>query len=225
MLSMRDGTKIELWRYEPPGKTLPGVAFVFHGNGELIDYSLATYEWLASLGYRSYAMEYRGYGGSEGWARTSSLMTDVEDVLHYVETQERLEPQKILSFGVSVGTGLAAYLASLTQSHGLIMIAPYTSLKQVALTRPYLRHLVPFMWNEINTAQYVSALRDSCVIAAHGTADPVIGVENTERLASVVANHSTFRPIFFSGAGHLGFHTVREQLANAMLGCALTPFN
>lgn len=97
----------------------------FHGNGEIV----ADYDEMGPLFSRSginlLAVDYRGYGRSNGSPSVSTMMTDCHRILDYV--QQWLHRQNhtgpLLIMGRSLGSASALELASKYQDvvHGLII--------------------------------------------------------------------------------------------------------
>lgn len=80
----------------------------FHGNGEAVaDYIPFMTDAFSHLGLNSLFVEYREYGGSTGEAKLVTMLGDGEAVMHAA----RLSPEKVISFGRSIGSLYAIELA------------------------------------------------------------------------------------------------------------------
>jgi uncharacterized protein len=79
------------------------------------------------LNYDVYMLDYRGYGKSEGMITNEELLyQDLQTV--YDELKSKYDESKIVVLGYSIGTGLAAKIASVNNPKLLILQAPYYSL-------------------------------------------------------------------------------------------------
>ncbi|HEV2079413.1 MAG TPA: alpha/beta fold hydrolase [Allosphingosinicella sp.] len=76
------------------------------------------------------AFHYRGYGPSGGKPSAAALLEDAP-LLHDL-ARERLQPEKLVVVGISLGSGVAAGLAARRPVDGLILVTPFDSLKAVA---------------------------------------------------------------------------------------------
>lgn len=80
--------------------------------------------------YAVAAFHYRGYGPSTGATAASHLLDDAPFL--YDLAAERYRPSRVVLFGQSLGSGVAAGLAARRPTAGLILVTPFDSLKEVA---------------------------------------------------------------------------------------------
>jgi pimeloyl-ACP methyl ester carboxylesterase len=80
---------------------------------------------------------YRGYGGSEGAPSEAALSADA--LAWYDYAAREIKPNKILTLGRSLGSGVAVHLAAERPVGGVILAAPYSSLVHVA------KHYYPWL--------------------------------------------------------------------------------
>jgi pimeloyl-ACP methyl ester carboxylesterase len=73
---------------------------------------------------------YRGYAPSSGRAAAADLTTD--SLAIHDEVVRRFPRRAIIAVGFSVGTGVAAFLATRRDLSGLILVTPFDSLRDVA---------------------------------------------------------------------------------------------
>jgi fermentation-respiration switch protein FrsA (DUF1100 family) len=129
-LAASDGTKLHAWWIPNPAAQYTFLAF--HGNASNIANREATYEFLRDTPGNVLALEYRGYGHSEGKPSEAGLYRDADAAYQFLVKTKRLGPKSILSFGQSLGTVVAADLASRRQVAGLILEAPLPSASRAA---------------------------------------------------------------------------------------------
>ena len=60
-------------------------------------------------------VEYRGYGKTDGWLSEKKLYADADAAWDFVVSREKVKAKNVIVVGQSVGTGIAAYLASTHQ--------------------------------------------------------------------------------------------------------------
>jgi fermentation-respiration switch protein FrsA (DUF1100 family) len=129
-LTSSDGTKLHCWWVSEPNARFTFLAF--HGNASNIANRAPTYEFLRNTPANILALEYRGYGHSEGKASEAGIYLDAEAAYQYLVNERRLDPKSIISFGQSLGTAVATHLAADRVVGGVILEASFPSAARVA---------------------------------------------------------------------------------------------
>ena len=111
----------------------PDAIIYFGGNGEDVVASMAMYA--AAFPTRAlYLLNYRGYGGSGGRPSEPAIQ---RDALALFDTVRRSHSD-IVVIGRSLGSGVAAHLATQRPVSKLILVTPYASILALAQQRyPY----------------------------------------------------------------------------------------
>ena len=122
-LRTEDGVRIYA-RYYERDPALPVLLYLHGGGGNLASRS-DRLELFASLGANLLALEYRGYGPSEGTASERGLERDASTA--YAWLRQRTRADKIILFGESLGGGPATWLAVMRPVGGLILLSTSTS--------------------------------------------------------------------------------------------------
>ena len=114
-----------------PAGPVRGTAVVFHGNAGHAGHRSHYADALAGLGLRVILAEYPGYGPRDGKLGEASLVADAEQTLRLAH---RLHGAPLLVIGESLGAGVAAAAAARTREQvaGLLLIAPWDRLENVA---------------------------------------------------------------------------------------------
>ncbi len=107
-----------------PSDTRPEVLF-FNGNGMTVLRTDRVYRALAAMGYTITAYDYRGYGFSGGKTHLADFRDD--GLKLYDETLKQAPSHKVVVYGASMGTAMAAYIASERPLVGLILGMPIAS--------------------------------------------------------------------------------------------------
>lgn len=156
------------------------------------------------------AFHYRGYAPSTGEPSAETLLADAP--LVYDAALEKVKPQRIVGVGFSIGSGVAAQLASKRRLDGLILVTPFDSLKSVAQSMYPWVPIGPFFSHEIEAA---AALRKSDVPVAIVAAerDEIVRPERTNALRTHVRNLVFDRTI--ARAGHNDIYA-RSDFHDAM---------
>jgi pimeloyl-ACP methyl ester carboxylesterase len=123
-LTASDGVKLHAWWI--PGDKARFTVLAFHGNASNIANRAPTYEFLRESRVNILALEYRGYGRSEGNYR------DAEAAYDFLAESKGIDQRTIVSFGQSLGTAVATRLATRRQVAGVALEAPFPSASRVA---------------------------------------------------------------------------------------------
>lgn len=115
-----------------------GLVFYLHGNAGSLSSWGHVAKTYTDLNYDVFMLDYRGYGKSEGSIEgQKQFFQDIQTV--YDEMKNRYTEDKIIVLGYSIGTGLAAKVASENGPRLLILQAPYYSLTDM------MRHSYPII--------------------------------------------------------------------------------
>lgn len=129
-LRTSDGVKLHAWWI--PAANAQFTFLAFHGNAGNIANRADVYKFLHDTPANVLAMEYRGYGRSEGAPSEAGLYSDADASYQYLTQTRQIVPGTIISFGQSLGTAVAAHLAANSQVGGVVLEAPFPSLSAMA---------------------------------------------------------------------------------------------
>ncbi len=186
-----------------------GLVFYLHGNAGSIDSWGEIAKNYTGLNYDLFLLDYRGYGKSDGSISSQEQLFDDIQVA-YDNLKSRYDESKIIVLGYSIGTGLAAKLASSNKPKLLILQAPYYSLTD-AIKHNYL--LVPtfILKYKLETYKYIQYCKMPIVIF-HGDKDEVIYYGSSIKLKELIKPND--RLITLHGQGHNGMSDNHEYLSN-----------
>jgi len=123
-IKSQDEVKLQLWLAQPRKPNAPLVIFL-HGNGGNIGDRAAKGQLLNSLGCGVLLVSYRGYGHSGGKPSERGLYLDAQSAFDWALRE--LKPARTVVYGESLGTAVAAELASRRKPDALILESPFTS--------------------------------------------------------------------------------------------------
>jgi pimeloyl-ACP methyl ester carboxylesterase len=101
----------------------------FGGNAEEVSYALADPRWPRA--WSIVALNYRGYGASEGKPGERELMADALAIYDAVAARDGTDRGRIVAFGRSLGTAVAARVAAERPVAGVVLVSPYDSLAAI----------------------------------------------------------------------------------------------
>ena len=133
-VAARDGARLHGWfrqSGENAGEPSPrGLVIYFGGNAEEVSGQMFDAEQLAPWSVA--AVNYRGYGLSEGDPGEAALATDAVAVYDRLAARGDVDPDRIVIFGRSLGSGVAVQLAARRPVRAVMLISPFDSLRSIA---------------------------------------------------------------------------------------------
>jgi hypothetical protein len=146
----------------------------FHGNAGNIALRDYAYKFLSDLPANVLAVEYRGYGKSEGKPGEKNFYRDARSAYQYLLEKQGIRPESIISYGQSLGTATATNLASEVKVGGLVLEAPFTSIAAMAHRQfPYLPGVALLVNGQMDIKSKIAKVR-APVLIVQCSQDPVI---------------------------------------------------
>ncbi len=170
-LTAADGVRLAAlaaWQREP--SLHPSVLFL-HGQGGNLDDCWAQVMTLWEHGFNVYAVDYRGYGKSNGKPSEAGLYLDAAAAYADLINSGRIDTRRLLLWGFSLGTGVASELATHAMAQALALESPFTSMTaMVERSGPYSLPADWFTHVRMDTLGRIDQI-DMPLLVAHGTAD------------------------------------------------------
>lgn len=183
-----------------------GVVLYLHGNaGALHDWGRQAHLYLNN-NYDVLFLDYRGYGKSDGtYSKDTELFQDVQKTYDYLKT--RYNENKIIVLGFSLGSGVAAYLASKNNPKLLILNAPYYNWQK--LVSEEIAPILPKFLIRYNIPTYQFLKKVNCYIYVfYGTKDFLINPStNAIQLKKLYPQKIKLKPI--EDAPHNALHITK----------------
>lgn len=157
------------------------VVLYFHGNRKNIARYAPYAPNFTRHNYEVWMIDYPGFGKTTG-RRTEEVIYEDAAIL-YQMARARFSKDSIIIYGKSIGTGIAAQLASVKDCKKLILETPYYSID--ALARHY-AFIYPVSWMlryHFPSHEYLGKV-ESPVTIFHGTDDEVIPYAQSEKLVN-----------------------------------------
>jgi len=196
-LDTTDGIRINaFYRSNPASKQ---ALLWFHGNAENIGSGLVQMRMLAKVGVNILAVDYRGYGKSEGRPNEAGVYQDADAAYEYLVNRRHFRPEDIFIYGHSLGGAVAINMASRQPCGGLIVQSSFTNAR--AMTRqifalPLIEYLVKSRFDSEQVIRNVQAP----ILVVHGTRDDVVPFAMGQRIFAAAPDPKRFYQI--EGAGH-----------------------
>ena len=162
------------------------VVLYLHGNGSNVGANVEHANRFHRLGLSVFAIDYRGYGKSQGdFPSESQVYEDAQLAWDYLVKQRGVNPNQIYIYGHSLGGAIAIDLAVRhPEAAGLIVEGSFTSTRAMVDFQKGLFWLFPIDWlltQRFDSLSKVDRLQMP-VLFIHGTADNVVPVEMSKKL-------------------------------------------
>ena len=205
-----DGQPLYAYLVGDPARA-PGLLLSFHGNAELAAWSVP---WAAEVarrtGWAVMVPEYRGYGGLPGAPTFDGARRDALAAHRQARTELGVDSPRIVFHGHSLGSAYAAWLAREHPPAALILLAPFTSVRDMARAMRVLP--LDAMWGAIGRVDFdtraVVASLDVPVSVAHGERDVVVPVHMGRSVHASARRRGAL--LLVPGAGHNDLMMVAE---------------
>lgn len=225
-LTAADETQVHGWWIPAQTDTADTMVLYLHGNAENISSHSMSMYWLARENIDLFALDYRGFGVSEGKAMLPEVFQDIEAAAVWLRQQ--YPQKKLVIVAQSIGTALAvnfvAKAAETYQIDGLVLDAPFTGYGAVArsalssniigwLVWPF-TVLLPRQWDPMQSASQITLP----LLVMHSQQDRVVPYKQGKKLFKAIANNNPRACWLESSGAHI------ESFLNTKLRAATLSF-
>lgn len=210
-LRTKDGLEISAWFV--PTDTARGFVLFCHGNAGNISHRLDSIRIFHDLGLSVLIFDYRGYGKSRGSPDEEGTYMDAEAAWDYLANILHVRPERIVIFGRSLGSAVAAEVALRRQAAALVMESAFTSVPD--LGKKFFPHLPVSL---ISRYHYESIGKVGRIkmpkLFIHSREDEIVPYEQGVRLYEGAIEPKEFLRI--TGGHNEGFLLSREEYMSGL---------
>ena len=197
-----DGTRLHGWlRHGAEEAARPGLVIYFGGNAEEVSGQVLEADALAPWSLA--ALNYRGYGMSEGRPGEAALVADALVVHDRLAAREDIDPDRIVVFGRSLGGGVAVQLAAARPVRGVVLVSPFDSLRSVGRRHYPFVPVSLLLRHPFDSLAHAPSLETPLLVVA-GERDRIVPFTHSKRLFD--AWRGPKRWVLLPGADHNGIH-------------------
>jgi dipeptidyl aminopeptidase/acylaminoacyl peptidase len=182
VLRANDGTRLCGWLMTPllPGPQ-PAVLY-FGGRSEEVSW-VARDAGKLFPGMTVLAMNYRGYGESQGDPAEAHMVEDGCTLFDWLAGRGHVDPQRIAIVGRSLGSGVAVQVAKERPAHSVVLITPYDSILAIAKRRFRTMPIEYMLRHRFESIKYAPALTAPTYVL-RAEVDEVIPHSHTDQLVA-----------------------------------------
>jgi uncharacterized protein len=225
-----DGTVLNAWFLPAKSSKAKATVLFLHGNAENISTHFRSIAWLPDEGFNVLALDYRGYGASEGTPSLAGMQLDIDAAMHSLLAHKDVDPNRIIIFGQSLGGTLAihyaAHSAYRANIRAVIIDSAFYDFRQIAKEKLATSYITwPFQWlpwltidDDYSPATSIASLSPLPLLLIHGDQDVVVPTHHSRQLFEHAGEPKELWIV--PGAGHiqsLGSEAVRVRLIAFLL--------
>lgn len=185
-LKTDDGVTIRGWHLQVAEAPADRLIMLFHGNGGHRAHRENWYIIAHSLKADVLAMDYHGYGDSEGSPSEKNLIADAQATWTHATKELKYRPDQIVIVGESLGGGVGVQLAAdrcraKEEPAGLVLVATFSSMLDAASSHyPWLP--VRFLlFDRYPSDRYIVDV--TCpILQFHGDVDTIVPLRFAKKL-------------------------------------------
>lgn len=179
-----------------------GIILYFHGNADNLQRWGKYHIDFTSRGYDFFAIDYHGYGKSDGEVGEQAMYSDAQ--LAYNWAIQRYPKERIIIYGRSLGSGAASHLAAQEDARMLVLETPFNNIAGAFNDRPY-TPTMPFEFKyRFPNDKNIQKVKYPIYIF-HGTNDWVVPYQSAQKLKPFLKKEDIFFTI--QGGKHKNLNT------------------
>lgn len=184
-LPVNNEKNLNIVQFTVPDSACKGTVLFFHGNRKNLQRYISYVKFFTKNNYEVWMPDYPGFGKSTGELTEEILYEDAS--LLYKMANARFAADSIIIYGKSIGTGIAANLASSVNCKRLILETPYYSAYALMSHHAFMYPVKLLTKYHLPTYQYIETVNAPITIF-HGTNDDVIPYSQAQELAALKNN-------------------------------------
>ena len=193
-----DGLTLKGWFVsQPPAAEF--TAIVFNGNAGNRALRAPLANALARANIAVLLFDYRGFGGNPGSPSEAGLKADARAARQYVVDRPDVDERRLVYFGESLGSAVAAELAAEHPPAALILRSPFTSMTDVGREH---YPLLPVRWllrDRYETINRIARVR-APILVIGGDRDRIVPLAQTRKIFDAAREPKAL--LVINGADH-----------------------
>lgn len=209
-----DGVRINAWFIPSTGSRK--VLLWFHGNAGNLSNRVDQLRFLyQELNLNILMIDFREYGRSDGWVTENGTYQDALGSYDYLLSRSDIDPEGIVVYGQSLGAAVAVELAVQRKAAGLILEAPFVSIREMARVHfPWLPvgRLLSTRYDLLSKIDRVQAP----LLVIHGDRDEVVPYSQGRKVFETAKPPKLIYTV--QGAGHNNLYRIGGRVYFQTIG-------
>jgi dipeptidyl aminopeptidase/acylaminoacyl peptidase len=182
VLRAADGTKLSGWLMKPAVVGPHPAVVYFGGRSEEVSW-VARDAGKLFPGMAVLAVNYRGYGDSQGDPAENHMVEDGRMLFDWLAERSHVDPSRIAVVGRSLGSGVAVQVAMERAAHSVVLITPYDSILAIAKRRFRAMPVEFVLRHRFESVKYASALKVPTYVL-RAASDDIVPHSHTDLLVA-----------------------------------------
>lgn len=229
-IAARDGSELHAL-YLPAHGVRRGTILYLHGNAENLSSHIYMVNWLPADGYAVLALDYRGYGRSQGNASIDAAHEDAESALAWLVAQGASNTGPLIVLGQSLGASIGIRVVARSPLHdhvaAVIADSAFASYRRIAreklaafwLSWPLQWPLSLLISDRYAPIDVVADLAPIPLLLIHGEQDAVVDAHHAQALYAAAGQPKALWLVpHCEHIGALRRETVRQRLRDYLDG-------
>jgi uncharacterized protein len=196
-IPFNENDTMNMVQFFPKNSLRRGVVLYYHGNKQNIERYAKFVSSFTRHGYEVWMEDYPGFGKSTGTITEKKLYEQAMVVQKMAAG--KYSTDSIIVYGKSLGTGVAAYVASQTKARQLILETPYYSIPDLFSRYAFIYPTERMSTYKIPSFEYLQKVNYPVTIF-HGTNDGIIPYGCAKKLKIILKSTDEF--ITIEGGTH-----------------------
>jgi hypothetical protein len=205
LIPVNNEDTISMIKFFPADSLRKGVVLYYHGNMENVEHYARFADNFTRHGYEVWMEDYPGFGKSTGERTEKKLYEQALQVQKMAAG--KYSSDSIIVYGKSFGTGIAAYVASVTTCRKLILETPYYSIPDLFNSFSFIYPAKAMSNYKIPTHEFLEDVK-APVIIFQGTSDWMVPYRCALKLKSELKPADKF--ISIPGGSHNDLENFKE---------------
>ena len=172
----------------PKSHTNNTTVLYFHGAGGNVTSYVQFVKPLIDNGYKVIMIDFRGYGKSSGKPTHLNIASDAQIIFNSIKNEKEFANEKILIYGSSMGSQVAANLAKNNQGkiNGLVLDGGISSFTNIALEyapKDYAPIIKQNLISPYSAMEDIKAISSIPVLLIHSKEDKEVSFSNFETVS------------------------------------------
>jgi Prolyl oligopeptidase family. len=178
----KSAPKLDGWLFKKPGAK--DIILISHGNAGNLHHRDWKVQAILGSGDSVFIYDYRGYGKSEGAPNLHGIIRDTIGAYDYLVEKQGYQPENIILYGESIGTGFTCELARQRKCKAIVLESGFMSTERLGKDKIAPLNLYPsflFFSPVLDNLEYLKGSHPPVLILA-GRNDKIIPIAHSQTM-------------------------------------------